>query len=82
MKAVSPDLRHIFEQSQKLVIWVFREGDGQWAVRREGDVNEQSFPSRDVAIEFARCMASASIGYKLFIQLAHGHFAVEYRNFY
>lgn len=82
MNVISPSPNRLSEQSAKLVLWVFRAGDGQWAVRREGDVNERHFPSRDVAVEFAHCMADASGGYKLFIQLVGGRFATEYRNYY
>lgn len=78
----SPSLSRLVEQSEKLVVWVFRDGDGQWAVRRKGDVNERHFPSRDLAVDFAHCMAAASTGYKLFIQLVSGRFATEYRNYY
>jgi hypothetical protein len=74
--------RSLVEQSQKLVVWVFRDGDGEWMVRREGDVNERRFSSRNHAVEFAHCLADASIGYKLFLQLSGGGFATEYRNYY
>lgn len=82
MNAISPTLHSLAEQSQKLVVWVFRDGDGGWTVRREGDINERHFSSRDHAVDFAHCLADASAGYKLFIQLSSGRFTTVYRNYY
>lgn len=68
MNAVSPPLRSLAEQSQKLVVWVFRDGEGQWSLRREGDINEHRFGCREDAIAFA--------------QLPSGRFITEYRGYY
>lgn len=82
MNAISPSLRRLAEQSQKLVVWVYRDSDSQWAVRREGDLTERHFACRADAVEFARCLADASSGYKLFLQLVSGRFLTEYRNYF
>ena len=82
MNALSPALRSLAEQAQKLVVWVFRDGEGQWSLRREGDLNEHRFGCREDAVAFAHCLADASSGYKLFIQLPSGRFITEYRGYY
>lgn len=82
MNAVSTLSRPQAEYTHKLVVWVFRDGDGDWSLRREGDVNERHFQCRQDAVDFAHCLAAASSGYKLFLQLPSGRFVTEYRGFY
>jgi len=66
--------------AEPLVVWVFRNGDGAWSLRREGDRKERRFGCRRDALAFAHCLAEAARGSKLFIQLSDGRFVTECRS--
>ena len=55
--------------------WLYRDGDGDWCVRREGHPDVQRFASRDEALAFVRLAVVRCTSYRLYLQGGDGHIA-------
>ena len=62
------------------VIWVFRDYQDQWCVRKEGGEIEASFAGRTDAVELARAIGRAWGSYRLFLELRDGRITQELFN--
>jgi hypothetical protein len=63
-----------------IVLWVFRDYDDLWCVRKEGGDIEATFSSREDALAFARRTAAVWGAYRLFIELKDGRVTREIFN--
>jgi hypothetical protein len=59
------------------VFWVYRDYDGAWCVRREGDGEDHQFPDRAAACDFVHVVAARHSAYRLFIARSDGRFSEE-----
>ncbi len=62
----------------RAVIWVYRDYDDRWCVRREGSDEEASCVSRLRAVEFARTLGMAAGSYRIFLELRDGRVIEEH----
>jgi hypothetical protein len=62
------------------VLWVFRDADSRWRMRKEGETVDREYPSRDLAIADARRFVSDLRSYRLYLQLKDGRFVLELLN--
>lgn len=63
-----------------LVLWVFRDYDAHWCVRREGREDIDTFAGRDAALDRARALGRAHGSYRLYFQLRDGRVTEELFN--
>jgi len=54
--------------AKPMVCWVYLGEDGDWWVRREGDPDERSFPSREPALTAAQVSVVRCASYCLYVQ--------------
>ena len=59
------------------VLWVFRDYDDRWCVRREGANGVKSYPCRSDALEAARLYGRAWGSYHIFLELKDGRVTQE-----
>ena len=62
------------------VLWVFRDYDNRWCVRKEGGDIEDTFTIRGDAVAFARQIAQTWGSYILYLQLRDGRITRELYN--
>jgi hypothetical protein len=63
-----------------VVLWVFRDYDDLWCVRKEGGDIEATFTAREDALAFARRTGAVWGAYRLFIELKDGRVTREIFN--
>jgi hypothetical protein len=63
-----------------IVLWVYRDYENRWCVRREGAKGEDVFMSRERALAFAREIGQAAGSYRLLIELRDGRVTQELLN--
>lgn len=59
------------------VLWVFRDHDDRWCVRKEGGDIDAAFRGREEALDFARRAGRGQGSYRLFFQLRDGRITQE-----
>jgi hypothetical protein len=59
------------------VFWLFQHENGEWNVRREGDLEDRSYPDRESALKDLRLAAARCMAYCLFLQDTGGQFERE-----
>lgn len=59
------------------VLWVFRDYDDRWCVRKEGGDIDAAFCNREEALDFARRAGRGHGSYRLFIELRDGRITQE-----
>ena len=62
------------------VLWVFRDFDCRWRMRREGEPLDRVYPSRQSAVDAARTFVTPLDTYRLYLQLEDGRFVLEMLN--
>lgn len=62
------------------VLWVFRDYEDRWCVRREGANGVKSYSCRSDARDAARLYGRAWGSYRIFLQLKDGRMAQELFN--
>ena len=62
----------------KAVLWVYRDYEERWCVRKEGGDVERAFANRLTALEFARTLGMAAGSYRIFIELKDGRVVEEH----
>jgi hypothetical protein len=63
-----------------IVMWVFRDYDARWCVRREGGKSVNTFARRDDALAHARRLGLEHGSYRMFFQLKDGRITEELFN--
>ena len=62
------------------VYWLFVAEDGAWLIRREGDLDDQVFETRDQALAAIQLVVARCSSYRLYLQGADGRIARSSHN--
>jgi len=60
--------------AEPAVFWVYLGRDRLWRARREGEISEKSFASREAACAYVEVLAARCRSYRLFVQDRHNEF--------
>jgi len=63
-----------------VVLWAFQKLDGTWCVRREGELHDTAYASREDAMKAARLKGERCGSYRFYIHLPDGRITMELMN--